>query len=342
MIIKPKRLNIGDTIGVIAPSGGNGAIFPHRVENGVKALENLGFKVKLFPTTKNICGLGKSGSEEERLKDLHDAFKDKEVKAIICNIGGICTNSILNKIDFELIKNNPKIFCGYSDITNLHHAIQKKTGLITFYGPCLMTQFGEYPKPLEYTINSFMDNLVKGKNEEIKPSEKWTDEILDWFKKDDLIRPRELIKNNGYKWIKNGRITAQITGGCLYSLLQLKGTKFEPEYKDKILFIETAEGQIFRKGDPLEYVDAQINDLKNSGVFEKILGLIVGRPFGYTEEERKIFEKIIKDQTKNYNFPVLFNVDIGHTDPLITLPMNVKVLLDSSKNIFKINESGVK
>lgn len=341
MLIIPPKLNKGDTIGIIAPSGGNGALFPHRVENGVKALKNLGFRIKIFPTAQNVTDLCKSGSEEERLRDLHDAFKDKEIKAIICNIGGICANSIMGKLNFELIRANPKIFCGYSDITLLHHAILKKTGLITFYGPCIMTQFGEYPVPQEYTLKSFIKILSEGYVGEIKASEKWTDETLDWSKKEDLERPRKLLKNEGYLWIKEGSATAKLTGGCIYSLLQLKGTAYEPDYQNKILFIETPEGQIFKKGEPMEYVDAQITDLKNSGVFDKIKGLIIGRGFGYTEEETKEFKKIIIHQTEGYNFPVLFNANIGHADPIMTLPLNIEVTLNSSKNLFQINESGV-
>ena len=341
MLIKPKKLIKGDTIGIIAPSGGMGALFPHRVDNGVKALENLGFKVKLFPTVKKISDLGKSGSEKERLKDLHDAFSDKEIKAIICNIGGISANKIISKLDFNLIKQNPKIFCGYSDITLLHHAILKKTGLTTFYGPCLMTQFGEFPQPLKYTIDSFLDTLVRGYTGKIIASDEWTDEILDWTNKEDLKRPRKLLKNEGYIWLNKGKARARITGGCLYSLLQLKGTEFEPDYTNKILFIETPEGQNFSKGEPLEYVDAEITDLKNSGVFNKIKGLIIGKGFGYTKEEMQEFKKIIIQQTKEYGFPVLFNVNIGHADPIITLPLNVEVTMDSFNNLFEINEKGV-
>jgi muramoyltetrapeptide carboxypeptidase len=340
-LIKPKKLNKGDTIGIIAPSGGLGAIFPHRVDNGIKALRDLGFQIKEYLTVRKISDLGSSGSPDERVKDIHDAFEDKKIKAIICNIGGITANSILDKINYNIIKKNPKIFCGYSDITLLHHAFLKKADLVTFYGPCLMTQFGEYPKPLDYTKDYFYKALIEGNLNQIEPSKKWTDEVLDWNEKKDLKRPRKLFNNDGYIWLKEGKAIGKITGGCLYSLLQLKGTKYEPDYNKKILFIETPEGQNFNKGEPLEYVNAQLMDLVNSGVFDKVSGLIVGRGFGYTEKERQKFKEMIKDYTRNYNFPVLFNVNIGHADPIITLPLGVEVTLDSSKNLFKINEQGV-
>ncbi|MBM3199490.1 LD-carboxypeptidase [Candidatus Woesearchaeota archaeon] len=340
-MIKPKKLSKGDTIAIIAPSGGLGGLFPHRVDNGIKALIDLGFKVKEYPTIRNFKD-GKSGTEQERIKDLHDAFKDKIVKAIVCNIGGLSANSILDKIDYNLIKKNPKIFCGYSDITLLHLAFLKKVKLVTFYGPCLMTQFGEYPKPLPYTTQYFLKALFGGNIGKIAASETWTDEFLDWGQKKDLERPRRLVSNKeGFIWLQRGKVTGKIIGGCLYSLLQLKGTEYDVDYKDKILFIETPEGQSFAKGEPLAYVDTQIMDLRNAGVFDKIKGLIIGKGFGYTEEEREKFKQIVVHHTKDYEFPVLFNVNIGHTDPMITLPLNVKISLDSEKDMFRIDEEGV-
>lgn len=340
-MIKPKRLEKGNTIAIIAPSGGLSALFPHRLNNAKLALERLGFKIKLYPTTQKFNN-GKAGTKDERIKDILDAFKDKKVKAIICAIGGICNNELLNDIDYEIIKQNPKIFIGYSDNTLLHYAFFKKAKLITFYGPCAITQFAEYPKLLSYTKNHFLKALIKNKPlGKIMPSKFWTDELLDWSQKLDLTRARKLNKNEGYIWLKNGKISGDIVGGCLYSLLQLKGTDFDIDYTNKILFIETPEGQDFTKGEPLPYVESQIVDLKNAGVLGSIKGLIIGRPFGYSNEDKEKLKKVILEHTKEYDFPILFNVDIGHTDPMITLPLNIKVSLDSEENIFSIEESGV-
>ncbi len=340
-MIKPKKLEKGDTIAFIAPSGGLGGLVPHRVENARKFLESKGFKVKEFPTSRSIKG-NSSATPQERVEDIHNAFKDPEVKAIICTTGGLSSNELLDLINYKLIKENPKIFCGYSDISVLHYAFLKKANLTTFYGPAAMTQFGEFPQPLEYTYNYFIKAVSETKPiGRIIPSEKWTDELLDWRYKEDLKRPRKLYPNKGFLWIKKGKVSGRIVGGCLSSILKLKGTKFNTDYADKILFIETPEGQDFTKGEPLNYVDSQVMDLRNTGVFSKIKGLIVGRGYGYTKEERKDFEKIIKKHTESYNFPVLFNVDIGHSDPMITIPLGVKVTLDSSKNLFSIDEIGV-
>ncbi|GBE19970.1 MAG TPA: LD-carboxypeptidase [Candidatus Pacearchaeota archaeon] len=341
MLTKPNKLEIGDTIGIIAPSGSLASLVPHRLEAAKKNLENLGFKVKLFPTTK-LNDNGNAGTIGERIKDIHDAFLDKKVKAIICATGGISNNQLISKIDYNIIKENPKIFVGYSDTTILHYAFQKKAELVTFYGPCAITQFGEFPDVLEYTKNSFINTLVEGRTlGKIEPSEEWTSELLDWFQKLDLTRSRKLGKNSGYKWLKPGSAKANIVGGCLHSIAYLIGTDIDLDYTDKILFIETPEGKDFTKGEPIPYVEAQIVDLKNKGIFNKIKGLIVGRPFGYSDEEKTQFEEIIKEHLKEYNFPILINVDIGHTDPIITLPLGVNVTINSEENTFSIDESGV-
>jgi len=339
-MIKPPRLKLGDTIAIIAPSGGLSALVPHRIEQAKKNLEMMGFKVKLYPTLSKFDD-GKAGSVEERVHDLHRAFLDPEVKAIICAIGGTYCNAIIPKIDYNLIHKNPKIFCGYSDISILHYAIYKNAGLHTFYGPCAMTPFGEFPKVFEYTKDYFLKAVSDGQPiGKIFASEFWTDEILDWFEKKDLERDREQRFNEGMVWINPGQAEGKIIGGCLYSILQLKGTDYDMDYQDKILFIETPEGQNFKKGEPLNYIEAQLFDLINAGVFNKIKGLVVGRPFGYEEEERKAFLDLIRKVTKDYSFPVLANVNIGHADPIITIPLGVRATLDSEQDLFSIDEKG--
>ncbi len=339
-MIKPKTLKKGDTIAVIAPSSGLAKLFPHRINNAKKALEKLGFRVKLFPTVLKFEN-GKAGFAAERITDIHNAFKDENVKAIICAIGGLSANEILNKLDYNLIKKNPKIFCGYSDITLLHYAIHKKSNLVTFYGPCAMTQFGEYPEPQKYTVDFFLKAVASGQPiGRVVPSKEWTDEVLDWSTEQDLKRPRKLLSNQGHIWLREGKAEGKIVGGCLYSLLQLKGTEYEIDYNHKILFIEVPEGEDFTKGTPLSYVDSQLTDLRNARVFDKIKGCIVGMPFGYNEDERNKFRSLIEEHTREYNFPVLFNVNFGHADPIITIPIGVKATLDSNDNFFSIDESG--
>lgn len=338
---KPKQLKHGDTIAIIAPSGGIGALVPHRLETAKKNLEELGLKVKFYPST-TLNTHGKAGSIQERVKDIHEAFKDPEVSAIICATGGLCANELLDHIDYNLIANHPKIFIGYSDITLLHYAFYTQSNLVTFYGPAAVSEFGEYPKVFPYTIESFVEVLMKGTAPlSIIASEHYTDELLDWFKKLDLTRPRTLQQHEGYTWIKKGTAQGTIVGGCISSLVKLADTKYDLDYTNKIFFIETPEGQEFGKGEPTDYVESHLVDLKNRGVFQKIKGLIVGRPYRYTPEEIQRFKDVLNAHLQEFNFPILFGADIGHTSPMITLPLGVQVTLNSEQNSFTIDESGI-
>jgi muramoyltetrapeptide carboxypeptidase LdcA involved in peptidoglycan recycling len=341
-VSKPEKLRQGDIIAVISPSSGLGNICKHRIISGINALEKLSFEVKEYPTSKKINDEGSAGTPQERADDICAAFESQDVKGIICSIGGLSANEVLDKIDYNVIKKNPKIFCGYSDITLLHHALYKKANLITFYGPNLMTQFGEYPIPFEYTVSYFLKALTIPEIGVVKASKFWTDEVLDWYGKKDLLRKRNCYENvDGHLWLRKGKASGKITGGCLYSLLQIKGTEYEINYEQKILFLDIPEGQSIAKGTPIEYVNSQLMDLRNAGVFDKIKGLIVGRGFGYTQNENLRLRNLILKHTNNYNFPVLTNVNIGHTDPIITLPLNVNVTLDFENDIFSIDENGV-
>jgi len=340
-MIKPKKLEKGDTIAIISPSAGLASIFPHRLDNAAKFLESQGYKIKEFSCTRKNRGW-ESAPAEERAKDLMNAFKDKEVKAIICSIGGHTSNKILEFLDFEEIKENAKIFCGYSDISVLHYAIHKKSGIVTFYGPAAMTQFGEYPEPLSYTLEYFEKAIsIAEPIGRVIPSSEWTDEILDWDKKEDLARPRKLIKNEGFEWLKEGKAEGEILGGCLPSIAHLIGTEYWPDHNNKILFLETPEGQDFGKGLSLAEADSLLADLRIIKIFEKIKGLIIGRPFRYSEEEQQKFKEIILENTRGYDFPILYGADVGHTDPIITIPLGVKAKLDSLNNLFSIEEAGV-
>jgi muramoyltetrapeptide carboxypeptidase len=187
--ILANKINEGDLISIVSPSSGLAPFAMHRIEQAKKALEDMGFKVKFEANSLKNSG-HVSGSVSERVSDLHSAFSNKDVKAVICTIGGNHSNQLLKFLDWKLIKKNPKIFLGYSDITVLHNAIYKKTGLITFYGPCVMPEFGEFPFMDKYNEAHLRKALVDGKIGKIIPSEEWTDEFLDWFKKDDIKRRR--------------------------------------------------------------------------------------------------------------------------------------------------------
>lgn len=341
-LIKPQHLQKGDCIGIIAPSAGSAQIFSHRIETAKKFIINAGYKVK-FANHALQRSVYISASAQLRADDIHSMFKDEQVRAIICTIGGDHSNQILKYLDFSLISKNPKIFMGYSDISVLHYAILSKSNLQTFYGPCIMTQFGEHPSILPYTLEHFTKAVVLTQPiGDIKPSKDWTCEILDWTVKKDLERPRKMEISQGYEWLKEGSVTSHILGGCVPSINHLAGTQYWIDPTGSIFFIDIPEGHDFGKGLAISQLDSYLADLDNLGVFKNIAGLIVGRPYNYSAEEYAQLKKLILYYTQGYNYPILMNANIGHCDPIITLPYAVQVTLDSAKDKFSINEAGVR
>lgn len=336
----PKKIKKGDTIGVVSPSAGLGPIFPHRIEQAEKNLSKIGFKVKYAKNSLKNSGYV-SASAKERADDIHEMFLNKDVKAIITTIGGDHSNQVLKYLDFEIIKNNPKIFIGYSDITVLHFAFASKAKLRTYYGPCMMSEFGEYPEVLPYVLEYFEKVLtVNNPVGNILQSETWTDEFLDWFEKKDQIKARKMNLARGYEWWRSGTVKGNIFGGCIPSMNHVVGTEYWINFDDKIMFIDIPE-ECPGKKFPLASLDSFLADIDNLGVFKNIKGLIVGRPYFYEEEDNRKLKDIVAYYTKDYNYPILFNVNIGHVSPIITVPFGSEVYLDSQKNIFEIKEAGV-
>ncbi len=335
-MIKPPRLKPGDTIGIVSPSWGGAGAFPHRVEQGIRQLEALGFKVKLAPHALGQHGFV-SGTPEQRASDLHTMFADPQVKAILAAIGGDHACHLLPLLDFDLIQSHPKILMGYSDNSVLNVAIWQKTGLVTFNGPMLLTDFGEYPRLLEYTERYFV-RTVGGADAvgKIDPARHWTEETLDWGTKKDLERPRALQPTKGWTWLKTGRAKGRLVGGCLETLEHLRGTPYWPDWRDTIWFFETSE----EKPSP-EDVDAILMDYENMGVFEKLRGMLVGRPMRYSTEEKEQLRERILERTKRFTFPIIADMDFGHTAPTFTLPIGCRAKIDTYQQTFAILEPAV-
>lgn len=335
-MLKPARLKPGDTIGIISPSWGGAGAFPHRVEQGIKGLAALGFKVELAPHAVNQNGFV-SDSPANRAQDIHAMFANPAIQAIIAAIGGDHSCHLLPLLDFELIARNPKVFMGFSDITVLNIAIWQKTGLTTFNGPALLTDFAEYPRMLSYTEEYFLKAVTRiepiGR---VEPSSHWTEEFLDWGGKKDLERPRQLLDSGGWSWLKGGQAKGQLIGGCVESLQHLRGTEYWPNWEDAIFFFETSE----ERPSP-ETVDGILMDYQNMGILEKIRGLIVGRPMRYTEAEKQSLRERILEQTQRFSFPIITDMDFGHTAPQFTLPLGCTARIDSAKRCFEIVEAAV-
>jgi muramoyltetrapeptide carboxypeptidase LdcA involved in peptidoglycan recycling len=336
-MILPARLKPGDTIGIISPSWGGAGLFSQRVEMGIKHLQTLGFQVRLAAHALNQSGFV-SDTPENRVDDIHTLFADASVRAIIAAIGGDHSCHLLPWLDFDLIANNPKIFMGFSDVTVLNIAIWTVTGLTTFNGPALLTDFAEYPQMMSYTQYYFMKTVTEAKPIGlIEPSPDWTEEFLDWGMPTGQMTARQRLSSPGWTWLKGGQAQGRLLGGCLESLQHLRGTPYWPDWQDALFFFETSE----EKPTP-ETVDGILMDYENMGVFEQIKGMLVGRPMRYTEDEKQSLRDVITERTRRFAFPIVTDMDFGHTSPQFTLPIGLRARIDSLSQRFEIIESAVR
>jgi muramoyltetrapeptide carboxypeptidase LdcA involved in peptidoglycan recycling len=264
-------------------------------------------------------------------------FRDPDVRLILAAIGGDHCCHLLPLLDFDLIRENPTLFMGFSDITVLNVAIWQQTGLVTFNGPALLTDFAEYPEMFDYTRDYFL-KAVGGSVPigPIVPSPWWTEEFLDWQEQADRTRPRHHRPSGGWTWLKPGVAEGELVGGCLESLEHLRGTRFWPEWSGRILFIETSE-----MAPSPAAIDGMLMDYENMGVFASIRALLVGRPMKYTQEQRTELRAIVLERTKAFDFPVVTDMDFGHTAPQFTLPIGCLARIDTASETFEILEPAV-
>lgn len=336
MIVKPPALRPGDTIGIVAPSWGGPALFPQRVERGRRFLESLGYRVVIG---RHACGQRGhvSGTPEERATDLHDFFADPAVRAIVAAIGGDHSCHLLPLLDWDLIRRNPTILVGYSDVTVLNLAIHARTGLVTFNGPALMPDFGEFPAPLPYTVEHFLRVVTRPDAPgTIHPASGWTEERQEWGAPEEQQVPRTLRPSSGWTWLKEGRATGPLLGGCLESLEHLRGTPYWPDCHGVLLCFETSEEM-----PPPERVDALFQDYENMGVLAQIGGLLIGRPYGYSDAQRAQLHAVVLERTRRYAFPIVADLDFGHTAPQFTLPIGCRAELDVTERHFALIEAAV-
>ena len=344
-MIKPARLKKGDKVAVVSLSwGGIGdKELIHKYYIAKERLEN-DFGLDVVTMTNTL-----KGSEfiykhpEERAKDLMDAFMDKSIKGIFCAIGGDDTIRLLPYIDFDVIKNNPKIFMGYSDVT-INHFMMNRANLVSFYGPCIMTDFGEYVKMFDYTKESVCKLLFNDcKNYEIKSSDIWSNDFVPWSEENVNVSKKFLKEEHGYEVIQgNGIIEGYLLGGCIDTFPMFIGTSIWPtkdEWKDKILLIETSE----EKPSP-SLITYYLRNLGAQGIFDSILGIIVGKPQDeeYYNEYKEVYKKVLSEFNKE-DLPVLYNVNIGHAIPTGVLPLGSKIKVDfDNKKIILLESPTIK
>ena len=326
----PNKLKKGDEVRIIAPARSMTILGEDCKQLATKRLEELGLKVSfgkyLMETDEDYV----SASAEHRVEDLNEAFADKNVKAILTVIGGFNSNQILKYIDYENIKNNPKILCGYSDITAVLDSIYAKTGLVTYYGPHY-SSFG-MKKGFEYELEHFIKMFFEDKPIEIKSSEEWSNDP--WFMDQEN---RVFIKNDGMFVINEGKAEGTIVGGNLCTLNLLHGTEYMPDLKDSILFLE--DDGMADKAFMWEF-DRNLQSLIMQKDFDKVKGIVLGRAEKNCDMTKDKWIKIIKTKKELDNIPVIAGADFGHTTPIFTFPVGGYVKLDARNGEINLSIKG--
>lgn len=294
------KLKPGDTIGIVAPSRPIFNLKPE-IEAGIRRLKELGFRIRLGGHVDERFFFS-AGTPEQRLDDIHEMFRDDEVRAIICATGGSSSNQLLDSLDYTLITKHPKIFMGYSDITALLLAINRQTGLTTYYGPTL------------YEIG----DLDTG--------------ALDFLFKDSGQNPSTYPSS--FKTIKSGKTQGRLVGGILSRFNSLLATPYMPDIKDTILFWEEVNVS------PAT-IDFELQTLRLSGVFDNIKGMVIGHLSScfdqkYPEDNRPI-KDIVLDRTASFSFPIIQAEYFGHDiQNFYALPIGQYAKIDTDNLLFAL------
>lgn len=305
-LIYPPKLKKGATIGLVCPSS---FISEKRIEYIVQVMEELGYKTKLADNLDSNYAGYQAGTGEVRGNWINKMFADKEVDGIFCVRGGDGSSRIMEYLDYEVIKNNPKVFVGYSDVTNLHIGITQNCGFVTFHGPMVSSNMA----------SKFDDETKKSFYQAIEADEDYKFENPKGFE---------------LKVLKPGIAEGKLIGGNLSLLSACVGTPYDIDTEGNILFIEEVS-------EPMSKIEKWLFHLRNAGKFEKCAGVILGQFTNVENEDMPEFDEVrtLADVLEGLDIPVLYNLQSGHGEPMMTIPMGAHCVLDANegKLTIKVN-----
>lgn len=335
-ITKPPKLSAGDTIGIMAPATPFTPRLPPafhtQFARSVACLEDLGFRVHVSSSITSNSHRAYV-SPVARAQEINDLFAQPAITAVIALVGGRSANAVLPFLDWQDIVGQPKIILGYSAVTALLVGFFSRSGLVTFHGPMLLNGLGEFPSMLAYSRDQFKSVLMNSEaSGPCQPPDAWTTD----YPRDD--KPRTLQEQKGWRWLRSGRSCGRLIGGNLATLCTLAGTPFWPSFNDTVLFLE----EVKTGPSVLQEIDQSLAQLAMLGVFAEIAGLVVGKLNDATTHETRMFDHLICQHTSGYDFPILSQVDLGHTDPKLTLPIGIHATLDSASKQFCLAEAAVR
>lgn len=314
-MIKPKKLNQGDTIGIVSMA--TPPYRPSTLIDARKNMEKMGFKIiisEYATETKRYL----AGDDRLRLDEFHSFVKNPEIKAIISTRGGYGSCRLLQSMDFDLIRSNPKIIIGYSDITSILTAVSKISGLVTFHGPMFTSDFNN---PTDYSLEKFKKLLIDN---------------------DVPIEIKSFPDEDKALVFSEGESEGELIGGCLTLLSYTLGTPYEIDTKGKILFIEEI-------GEPPHKLDGKLTHLLNAGKLHDCAGIVLGELIDCDTSEYKPgypmgnfhWEDIIQDRLGNLGIPIMANLSFGHGEYKSTLPIGTRARLDTLNKKLTLIEPAV-
>ena len=339
MAVKPQRLRPGDVVAIVSPSWEGPALFTATYEAGLHTLRSLGLVVREYPSARAT-----KASVEDRVGDIHAAFADKDVRAIIASIGGDDSVRLLPKLNSPLLATNPKIVLGYSDTCTLLLYL-RSLGHVVFHGPSVMgglAQAASYPDSFLDQFRSILFGAVS--TFEYRPFGVACDGYEDWSIPQNAARTKPLVSDSGPRVIQGqGLRRGVLWGGCLEVLEMVKGTPWWPRpdaWRDAVVFIEGSE-----EAPPPELYSRVLRSWGAAGNLDLVGALLVGRARGYDESQKQALDDAVKIaisvEACRPDMPVISNCDFGHTDPQWLLPMGCTVEVDAQRNRITLAESAV-
>lgn len=340
--IRPPRLQPGDLIAAVSLSSGAAALFPARYEAGKRQLaQQFGLSVIEAPHALASDAFLRQ-NPQARAADLHWALTNPEVKGMISTIGGDDSVRVLPHLDPQLIRDNPKVFMGFSDTTNPLLAFLS-AGVHAFHGPAFMTDLAETGGMKPFVSASLRAALFEAKPHELKQAPEWTEEFLDWADPNSHDRARRFVPSEGWRWLQgSGASQGHLLGGSLEVLQMLNGTRWWPAedlWRGAILFLETSE-----EVPPPRVVAQALSNYGAQGILNHAQGLLLARPMRYSLEDRfRLDEEVLRVLAEygRSDLPVVTNLDIGHTSPQLTLPLGVETKIDVTNRRIQLLASAV-
>lgn len=340
-MIKPKRLCKGDKVAIVSLSRGmlGEETYLHKYALAKKRLEAYGLEVVAMPHALQ----GRDylyRHPEARAQDLMDAFGDPAIKAVFNAIGGDDTIRLLPYIDFEILRNNPKIFTGFSDSTT-NHFMMHKAGLVSYYGLSVMNNLAEYVAINEYTKQAMEKMLFHPRDRlEIRCSDfcSYEKDKIYW-KEENQNQPTPRYPNTGYEILQgSGKVTGELLGGCIDVFPELLGTSLWPAseaWKGKILLLETSEEDM-----PETVLCWLLRNLHAQGILHAINGMIVGKPAveEKLEKYRAVYRQVVGFEANLPNLPILYNVNVGHAYPIGIFPLGLPYEIDCDRRTLTLLE----